>query len=105
MEKMGAMTVPLKCHLLTVQTLPDETFPFALVDVSISVALYMVLMLYNFYSTVLYYWPIYFSDIGITKTTNIILAVIGDILTVIISYYVIQVVKGARFTVQGLTNS
>lgn len=36
MEKMGPMTVPLMCHLLTVQTLPDETFPFALLDVQIS---------------------------------------------------------------------
>lgn len=97
--------MPLMCHLLTVQTLPDETFPFALVYVSLSVALYMVLMLYNFYFIVLYDWPIYFSDIGISKTTNIILAIIGDILTVIIFYYVFQVVKGARFTVQGLTNS
>lgn len=99
------MTMPLMCHLLTVQTLPDETFPFALGDVSRSVALYLVLMLCRFYFIVYYYPPIYFSDIGITKTTNIILAVIGDILAVIISYYVIQVVKGARFTVQGLTNS
>lgn len=102
---MGAMTVPLMCHLLTVQTLPDETFPFALVDLSVSLALYMALMLYNFYFIVLYYCSIYFSEISITKATNIILAIIGDILTVIISYYVIQVVKGARFTVQGLTNS
>lgn len=105
MEKMEAMTVPLMYHLCTVQTLPDETLPFSLGYVSISVALYMILMLYNFYFIVLYYWAIYFTDIGITKATNIILAIIRDILTVIISYYVIQVVKGARFTVQGLTNS
>lgn len=79
--KMGAMTVPLMCHLLTVQTLSDETFPFALKDMSIS----LTLMLHNFYFIVLYYLPIYFTHIRITKTTNIILAVIGDILTVIIS--------------------
>lgn len=79
--KMRAMTVPLMCHLLTVQTLPDETFPFALEDMSIS----LVLMLYNFYFIVLYYRPIYCTRFGITKTTNIILAIIGDILTVMIS--------------------
>lgn len=99
MEEMGATTVPLMCHLLTVQRLPEEPFPFALVDMSISVALYMVLTLYNFYFTVFYYWPIYSTDFGITKATNIILAIIGDILTVIIPDYVIQVVKGTRFTV------
>lgn len=81
MEKMGAMTMPLMCHLLTVQTLPDETFPFALVDMSIS----LPLILFNFYFIVLCYWPIYFTDIGITNATNIILAIIRGICTVIIS--------------------
>lgn len=63
---MGAMTVPLMCHLPTVQTLPDDIFPFALVDMPILVPLCMILMLHNFYFTVFYYWPIYFSDIGFT---------------------------------------